>query len=264
MSFRALSKYSLLVFLLLPAPVAAAANRRAQAELDQGIAQYKNEEYRSAASHFKKALQLDPESSQARLYLARTLTAQFDPDLHTPKNVALATAAKDEFTELMRLHPQDPEAMKGMATLLARTGKPEEARQYLLQAASLNPSDSDAYTMLGEMDYWTAVRKWDSAPDVLRAASPIDHPLCRSKREEVLPTLDRSIEEMKKAFALNDANEAAATFLSLAYNLRANMECGDPKSRDADTKQGSAWLDQSMKARQKDPTQPPVFQTVKL
>jgi hypothetical protein len=76
--------------------------------------------------------------------------------------------------------------------------------------------------------------------------------------------LDRSIEELKKAFTLNNANEAAATFLSLAYNVRANMECGDPKPRDADTKQGSTWMEQSMKARQKDPTQPPVFRTVKL
>ncbi len=264
MNFRAWAKYLVIFIFCASAFSQPAANPRAQTELNQGIAQYKQEEYKSAARNFRKALRLDPESVQAHLYLARTLTAEFDPDISTAKNLVLATVAKDEFTELLRRDPHDAEAMKGMATLLARTGKTEEARQYLLQAASLNPADSDAYTKLGEMDYWTAVRKRDSTPKFIASASPIDHPLCKNVREGTLPTLDRSIEELKKAFALNDANEAAATFLSLAYNVRADMECGDPKTRDADRKQGSAWMDQSMKAHQKDPTQPPVFQAVKL
>jgi tetratricopeptide (TPR) repeat protein len=264
MNFRYWAKYFVAFIFCASAFSQQASNPRAQAELDQGIAQYKQEDYKRAAGHFRKALQIDPEFVQARLYLARTLTAEFDPGVNTPKNLALAAAATDEFKELLRRRPHDAEAMKGIATLLARTDKTEEARQYLLQVASLNPADSDAYTMLGEMDYWSAVRKRDSTSKFVDSASPIDHPLCKSVREATLPMLDRSIEELKKAFALNDASDAAATFLSLAYSVRANMECGDPKTRDADRKQGSAWMDQSMKARHKDPTQPPVFQAVKL
>ena len=85
MNFRSWAKYSVAVVVCASAFSQPLATSRVQAELDQGIAQYKTGKYKDATVHLRKALRLDSGSFQASLYLAKTLTEQFEAGLKTSK-----------------------------------------------------------------------------------------------------------------------------------------------------------------------------------
>jgi len=262
MSFRVLAPAFVLALIAVPAQPAD--NSRAQAELNQGIALYQKAHYKDAIRHLRKSLQQDPDSQQTRLYLAKALSEQFDEWEQTAKNRVFASEARVQFEEVLKRQPASLEAIKGLASLAERTQQPKEARSYYQQAIAINPKDAAGYTGLGKLDYWAVRDKLTESSEFSQAPSPTDHPLCISLRGTNLPQLDASIVILKKAFALNDADATAATFLAMAYSTRANLECGDPAARDEDRKQGNAWMEKGMKAQQRDPGQPAVFRVVKL
>jgi tetratricopeptide (TPR) repeat protein len=247
MHLRSWAKNSAAFFLIASAFSQPASNPRAQIELGQGIAQFKSGKYKDAAIHLRKALRLDGESPQARLYLARALTEQFDASLKTPKNLALATEAQQQFEELLKRQPGNVEALKGFAKLKQETGDTEGARQYYTEAIAADSKDAEAHTALGTLDYARTIGKMNSSPASNYPPSAIDHPLCKVLRAESLPALDAAIDELKKAVDLHQQNGTAAYYLSLAYGARTRLDCGDPKARDADSKESAAWLERSMK-----------------
>lgn len=261
MNFRSWAKYSVVFIVCVSAFSQQSANPRAQSELDQGIAQYKASKYKDATIHLRKALRLDSESLPAHLYLAKTLAEQYAPGLKTPKNLAFATEAKQEFEEVLKLQPQNVEGLKSFAKLKEKTEEPEEARRYNAQAVAADAKDAEAYTALGRLDYRLTLQKINTSAASGMESSPIDHPRCKALRAENLPALEATIAELKKAVELHQQNGTAAYFLSLAYGVRSRLECGDPKARDADNNESAVWLDRSMKWPSY-PEGPPVLAVV--
>ena len=183
---------ALILFLLIAcffAPSSAQVfNLRAQAELDQGVIQYQKAQYQSATGHLKKAVQLAPGSAQARMYLAKALSAQFKPELQTPKNLDFANQATEQFQELLKLQPQSVEGMNGLAGVLARLQKPDEARRYYQQAIAIEPNNVAAHNGMGMIDWWAVERKLTEARQKNGAAdhavrdsrSGLSKPTCRN------------------------------------------------------------------------------------
>ena len=64
----------------------------------------KNARYEEAVNHFQTAIQLDPKSEDAKLYLATAYSYQVVPNLDTPENLALAKKALDGFQEVLHDH----------------------------------------------------------------------------------------------------------------------------------------------------------------
>jgi tetratricopeptide (TPR) repeat protein len=247
MNFRSWAKYSVAVVVCASAFSQPLATSRVQAELDQGIAQYKTGKYKDATVHLRKALRLDSGSFQASLYLAKTLTEQFEAGLKTSKNLALATEAQQQFKELLNRQPRNVEALKGFAKLKQQTGDTEGARQYYAEAIAADSKDAEAHTALGTLDYVRTIGQMNSSAASNYPPSAIDHPLCKVLRAESLPALDAAIDELKKAVDLHQENGTAAYYLSLAYGARTRLDCGDAKARDADGKESAAWRERSMK-----------------
>jgi tetratricopeptide (TPR) repeat protein len=242
-------------------------NLRAQSEVDQGVIQYQKAQYKSAARHLKKAVELNPASTPARLFLARTLTKQFDLNIQTPKNLAIATEAVEQFQEVLKHQPQDVESMNGLARLLVGLHKPDEARRYYQQVIAIDPNNVTAYVGIGMMDWTTVERKFIEARQKSAGRSTqsaIADPACSSLRAENLPLLDAALEELTRAFAVNKDDETVATYISMAYGMRADLECGDSKARQTDLLQIPVWNDRAQEARKKKPDQPQPFAPVSL
>src|SRR5438128_1984020 len=70
-------------------------------QLNKGILSYKSARYGEAVEHFKSAVQLDPTSENARLYLATAYMTQWIPGADSPDNLKMAEAAKAEFTRVL-------------------------------------------------------------------------------------------------------------------------------------------------------------------
>src|SRR5476651_1180654 len=70
-------------------------------QLTKGIAAFKNAQYEQATSYFQNAVNLDPTSQDAKLYLATSYAYQVVPSLMTPENLALAQKAINGFQQVL-------------------------------------------------------------------------------------------------------------------------------------------------------------------
>src|SRR5579872_3330798 len=74
---------------------------RSRDALNHGVQAYKGAHYSEAVDYFKTAVQLDPENSVPRLYLATAYMSQYIPGAVSPENVQLADEAKSNFEKVL-------------------------------------------------------------------------------------------------------------------------------------------------------------------
>src|SRR6201991_3621967 len=96
-------------------------------QLTKGVQAFKNARYEEAVNHFQNAIALDPNSADAKLYLATAYSYQVVPNLDTPENLAIAQKAIDGFQAVLASNPNDVTALKQIASINFNTKKFEEA-----------------------------------------------------------------------------------------------------------------------------------------
>jgi tetratricopeptide (TPR) repeat protein len=77
--------------------------------INKGVAAFKNAQYEEAVSDFQEAVQLDPTSKNAKMYLATSYAYQVVPDLMEPANLHLAQEALDGFNGVLANGPDQPD-----------------------------------------------------------------------------------------------------------------------------------------------------------
>ena len=73
------------------------AQSTAPAELNLGVEAFKQSAYAEAVQHLEKAVSLDPENQDARMYLAKAFAKQYKPHVDTPENIHLAELAIEQY-----------------------------------------------------------------------------------------------------------------------------------------------------------------------
>ena len=109
---------------------------------DRGVEYYtkgRPENYRRAVDEFKKALQLDPNYSQAALYLARSYNALFDQE-----------NARKVFQQAIQIDPDYVEARASFAGMLLDVGDTDEAIRQLNTVTRREPNNAEAFYLLSE------------------------------------------------------------------------------------------------------------------
>lgn len=122
----------------------------AEANLLMGAAQFEAEDYKKAAVSLRRALDLNPNISEAWSLDARTLLHNEDPE-----------GAKAAFAHALQLDPNDYEANLYMGNLLRTTGNPEQAAGYVERARRSRPSAPEARFQTAALD--AALGKLDDA-----------------------------------------------------------------------------------------------------
>src|SRR5690349_19574000 len=59
---------------------------KARDEMNKGVRSFKESKYETAVEHFKTAVSLDPELTNAHLYLAAAYASQYQPGGDSPEN----------------------------------------------------------------------------------------------------------------------------------------------------------------------------------
>src|SRR5215813_4293095 len=98
-------------------------------DLNKGVNAYKNAKYTDAVNFFKEAIDLDPESPNARTYLATAYMMQWIPGAESPENKQFATQARDEFNKVLEKNPKEPVALASLASLAYNEADPLPAEQ---------------------------------------------------------------------------------------------------------------------------------------
>ncbi|HEX8116274.1 MAG TPA: hypothetical protein VF521_03315, partial [Pyrinomonadaceae bacterium] len=73
----------------------------ARKELNEGARAYRAGRYAEAEQRFRRALELDPEGKNTRLFIARAAQQQYKPDDPSPENVAVGERAAAAYQEIL-------------------------------------------------------------------------------------------------------------------------------------------------------------------
>jgi tetratricopeptide (TPR) repeat protein len=224
-------------------------------QLNKGVQAFKNARYEEAVDHFQTAIKLDPNSEDAKLYLATAYSYQVVPNLDTPENLALAQKALDGFQAVLAKNPNDLTALQQVASIDRNIKKMDEAKIYERKVIALDPNNAEAYYTIGVVDWMQAYK---NAVAILAADGLTDDGngnvkktkgACQKLQAANTALVTEGLEVLQKAVSINPTYEEAMTYLNLMNRRKADLECGDDAARKADLAQADDWTQKSMGAR---------------
>jgi TonB family protein len=196
--------------------------------LNRGVQAFKNAQYREAAEAFARAVEINPGSVTARLYLGTAHMQQYIPGGELPENVAHAERAMAEFQRVVNLEPGNKVALMSIASLELNRKRYEEARAWYKRLLVIDPSDKTAYYSIG----FTIWAQWYPAYGQARMKAgmrletpgPIPDPAVRdSLRAQWWGALDEGIFNLKRALDLDPDYSDAMAYLNLFLRERADL-----------------------------------------
>jgi tetratricopeptide (TPR) repeat protein len=223
-------------------------------QLDLGVAAYKAARYQEAITYLQKAVDLNPHSSIARLYLGSSLAAMVATGSQSPENLKLADRAIAELTQYLQIHSNDVATMKQIAGIQYSVGRLESARDWEKKVIGLAQSDPDAPYMIGVID-WTEAH--ENAVKALSAAGLTDdqkgnnsapHEVLDSLRTQNSALIDEAIKSLQRAIELQPGNTDAMAYLNLVYLRKADLDSNDPDAQQQDFKNAGDWGQKSTAA----------------
>ena len=109
---------------------------RAKNQLNEAARAYHDGHFEEAEQYSRRALELDPDSKTAPLFIARTIHAQYKPGVQAPENLAKANEAIKAYQMVLERNPQSDEAYKAIAYLYGATKDTEKLRAWISRRAS--------------------------------------------------------------------------------------------------------------------------------
>jgi tetratricopeptide (TPR) repeat protein len=242
---------------------------RARDQLNKGVQAYKSMHYEQAIENFKNAASLDPSLPLARLYLATAYANSYVQGVDTPENNQFAEQAIDNFKQVIDSNPPPPKAtkiasLKGIASILfnqatalvneknfsAGAAKLEQAKDYKKKIIAEQPDDAEAHYSIGVID-WTLTYKprmdMRAQLHLTDASQPIkDQKVCQDLKAKNEPIVTEGIDELQKAMDARKDYDDAMAYMNLMYREKADIECGDPATRQADLKEADGWVQKTM------------------
>jgi tetratricopeptide (TPR) repeat protein len=249
-----------LTFFLTPASA-----QTYRTELDLGVDAYKNNHFDEAIRHFRKATELDPTQTVARMYLATAYVSQYIPGVESKDNLLVAEQAIEQYQHVLESDaPANSKinSAKGMGYLYLNMKKFDEAKAYYQRASGLDSNDPEPYYSIGVID-WTAcygprmeARERLKLPpeENLDPKNPAQKRVCDELRAKNLPAVEEGIDSLKQAIQLRPDYDDAMAYINLMYREKADVECDDLMARVQDLKTADHWVDKTLatkKARAK-------------
>jgi tetratricopeptide (TPR) repeat protein len=255
------------------------AKLKSRDELNKGVQAFRNSKYADAVTHFKEAVNLDPNSDNARAYLAVSYMVQWVPGADSPDNKKNYDMAEKTFNEILQKNPTNAMALAYMASMAfqrAATGTEEEkhaalenARKWNERRIEADPKEAEPYYYLGVIDWAEAhgplaaervaeksadKDAGDKKADRKKKGAVDDGPeLKNAKVRDDLkakygPMIDNGIEQLTKALAIDKENEDAMTYMNLLYREKADLEDNGEAAK-ADIAKAEDWSNKSLDMR---------------
>jgi Tfp pilus assembly protein PilF len=193
----------------------------------------------SAEAHLKKALAQDDTFNDARMGLAVVYAMQYTPGDSSPENMIFLKMAVDTFQDLVARDPKNSVALKSLGALYyIGMRKFPEAREFYLKATIANPNDAEAFYGVGVTD-WGATyldsekRKSEIVLDADEAFrnTPRDQKVCMDLKAANESRVEDGLKNLTLAMEKRKDYSDAMSFMSLLYQRKADIECGNRTAR---------------------------------
>jgi tetratricopeptide (TPR) repeat protein len=259
------TRFLLAVVLVALAAGAGCDKLRARDKLNKGVQAYKAGQFDLAIENFKQAKDLDPNLTNARLYLATAYASQYIPGAPSDDNVRMGQGAIQEFQEVLDKDPSNLSAIDGIGSMLYNMGgtpfdpkKFEDSKTFHEKHIQLKPEDPEPYYWIGVIDWSLAFRGNkdmrsaynQTAKKPVKDSDPMPPALAAQFQQKYGSVVDEGIEHLQKAITVRPDYDDAMAYLNLLDRQKADMET-TPQARDADIKMADDLVDKVKAIKQK-------------
>ena len=229
--------------------ISARAQSLAQPEMKLAGQAYNSRDFAGAVSHFEKAVSLEPENVNARLFLANAYLRQYRAEgtfRATETEIApLLQKAREQYLAVVNLDPKNLTGIFGLSSLLGMD-RAKESREWMLKVIELDPKNKNAYYSAGVADWQMAYPKIRTAgggqgPDMYRW---IEDAGARSKlRAELLPAIEDGFRMLQIALDLDPQWSDPMAYMNLLARLKAPL-ADTPAEHDSLIALADQWVHQ--------------------
>lgn len=206
---------------------------QARDNLNKGIKAFRDSRYEDAVNYFQKATELDPDLTNAELYLATAYAQQYIPGAPSPENQKFADNAIATFEKVLQKDQNNTSAVAGLAAIYQSRVELQKAREYYKKHTQLDPTKETPFYGVGSID-WLIVYDKNAPPPL----------------EEQPAIVDEGLEYIDKALAINPEYEDAMTYKNLLLREKARL-AENPEEKSQLMAQANEWFDKSMETRKK-------------
>jgi tetratricopeptide (TPR) repeat protein len=228
---------------------------RSKNELNEAARSYREGRYVEAEEHSRKALELDPDSKAAPLFIARTIHAQYRPGVAAPENIAKAREAIEAYRQILQNDPQNEEAYRAIAFLYERIKEDGKLREWIIARANDSGAEpekrAEAYIVLASKDWNCSFQITDLPTNKITTVSEGKATVSYKKPKEqkdfdsAQMCVKRGLEEVENAIKFDPNSEPA-----WSYKTNLLIEASKLAEMDGKTDQ-KAELDKQREAAQK-------------
>jgi len=210
---------------------------------------------------FKTAVQLDPENTMPRLYLATAYMSQYIPGAVSPENVQLAKEAKDEFMKVLEKSPSDTTALASLASLSYQQAQSmpdldqkfkslDESKEWDLKLIAADPKNKEGFYSLAVIDWIKWYNAWMRARADLGLKAEDPGPLKDKKvkadlQEKYSAVIDDGIKNLQKALDIDPNYDDAMAYMNLLIREKADLDdSADQYKADIDT--ADKWVQKAL------------------
>ncbi len=229
--------------------------------LNHGVQAYKGAKYSEAVDDFKTAVQLDPDNTMPRLYLATAYMSQYIPGAESPENLKLANEAKQEFQKVLEKNPSDTTALaslaslnyqqaQGMPDLEQKLKKLDEAKEWYLKLIAADPKNKEGFYSLAVIDWVKWYAAWMRARAELGLKPEEPGPLKDKKVKADLQmqygaVIDDGIKNLQRALDIDPNYDDAMAYMNLLIREKADLDETSEQYK-ADTDTADKWVQKAL------------------
>ena len=234
---------------------------RSRDALNHGVQAYKGAKYSEAVDDFKTAVQLDPDNTMPRLYLATAYMSQYIPGAVSPENVQLANEAKQEFMKVLEKSPSDTTALASLASLSYQQAqsmpdldqklkKLDESKEWDLKLIAADPQNKEGFYSLAVIDWIKWYAAWMRARADLGLKPEEPGPLKDKKVKADLQTqysaiIDDGMKNLQKALDIDPNYDDAMAYMNLLIREKADLD-DSPEQYKIDTDTADKWVQKAL------------------
>jgi tetratricopeptide (TPR) repeat protein len=234
---------------------------RSRDALNHGVQAYKGAHYTEAVDYFKTAVQLDPENTMPRLYLATAYMSQYIPGAVSPENVQLADQAKAEFQKVLEKNPTDSTALASLASLAYQQAqsmpdldqklkKLDDAKEWYLKLIAADPQNKEGFYSLAVIDWVKWYAAWMKARQDLGLKPEEPGPLKDKKVKAELASqytavIDDGMKNLQKALDIDPNYDDAMAYMNLLIREKADLD-DTPEQYKADVDTADKWVQKAL------------------
>jgi tetratricopeptide (TPR) repeat protein len=207
------------------------AKLQARDNLNKGVRAFRDAHYENAVDFFKEAIRLDPDLTNAELYLATAYAQQFIPGATSEENQKYADLAISTFENVLKRDPNNTTAIGGLASIYQNTNQFQKAREFYLKDASLDPTNPLPFYAVGSVDWIMVFNKNNPPPP-----------------EEQAQLIEEGLSNLDKALAINPTYEDAMTYKNLLYREKARLS-NDQAEKTQLIAQADEWFNKALETR---------------